>query len=67
MTPEGPIIGFQRIEAERGLIAINCLGRSDPLAYYYGSLVYSNLIRKRQRYRRYGEGMMDVAVSDFRK
>lgn len=51
----------------RGLGASKTIWEGEVVGYYYGSLDYAILIRKRQTTRKYEKGMMKVNVEMFRR
>lgn len=43
-----------------GLFDMNKFEAGETVAYYYGSLVYSNLVGNPKRHRTYVEGILDI-------
>lgn len=58
---------ISHLDAELTLFASPTVENGKLVEYYYCSLVYSNLIKERQKKKRYGEVVMLMTVKTFRK
>lgn len=49
-----------------GVFACRAIGKEEMVGHYYGSLVYSDLIKDRHKTKTYGEGMLQVTADIFK-
>lgn len=52
-------------DANLGFFAEPCFGPNEPIGFYYGALVYTDLEKPSKLTRNYGEGLLEVTVKDF--